>query len=61
MIKGLLPVFPGFSGSDNPDSYSPILNTVLIGFFIIWGSLIAVIFGYKILTRQDKSKSDSEE
>jgi hypothetical protein len=60
VIKGLLPVYPGLSGSENNDSYTPLLDTVLFGFFIMWGSLIAIIFGYKILTRPEISKSDSE-
>jgi hypothetical protein len=61
IIVGLLPVFPGLSGSENTDYNSPSLDNFLIGFFIIWGSLVAAIFGYKILTRPEKSKPDGED
>jgi uncharacterized membrane protein HdeD (DUF308 family) len=46
VIQGLLSIFPSFSGSENTDSNSPLLETVLFGFFTFYGSLIAIIFGF---------------
>jgi hypothetical protein len=61
VIQGLVPVYPGPSGSENTETYSPLLDTIIIGFFIFWGSLVATIFGYKILTKPEKSKPHIEE